>query len=323
MRKKTIKFYFFNQICKNPSTNYLFAYSKRALKQGRQLKKIRKKLETLKTLKKRRELISYAVQYKNTIRYKFMINQWYKNILLLKGRFLTSYYFKKWTSQNLLNFTTSYERQLWFWFIFKNRFNRFTRRFFRKYLKAGFLSSHFVHIFSKKNAVYQVRSKYRSHTHNLNICSNYVYNNTKSLVTYNNLLKSLLYFFTMNTSKRSIWVDSDFNLITTSWEYSIIPKQVASKHNAYASMFMINNANFNSNYYKNLFELRHLFKEFFEATERSAQETIYKTIQEQAAPELLDYIYFMRPMLSVMVDNHVDNAPLHTVYRYLYLYKQL
>jgi hypothetical protein len=77
------------------------------------------------------------------------------------------------------------------------------RFFLKRYTKIGFLSSHFVHILSKKNLTYQTRSKYRAHNYNLNGHSYNITRNIKQMIIYNHLLNALLYNFTANISKRT------------------------------------------------------------------------------------------------------------------------
>lgn len=203
MRKKTIKFYFFNNVIKNPATNYLFCFSKRAIKQSKQLPKFRSKLGNIQSKRRKAELIYYITKYKNMVRYKINLNQWHKNFDMLKRTYMFSFFTnaRNWTTKPA--YIKDLKPRLMLWFLFKYRFNKFMRFFLKRYTKIGFLSSHFVHILSKKNLTYQTRSKYRAHSYNLNGHSYNITLNMKKLFIYNQLLNNLLYNFTANISKRN------------------------------------------------------------------------------------------------------------------------
>jgi hypothetical protein len=202
--------------------NYLFCFSKKAFKQNRQLLKLRVKLSTLKNRKKRRELIAYTNQYKNTVRYKINLNQWFFNTNTLRSFFFRSYFNSTKTVKKLRASLFFKKKQILLWFFLKNRFYRYSRNFLKQYTKTGVLSSHFVHILSRKNLTYQTRSKYRSKVFNLSKYNNYMYKSVKYVCTYNQILNSLLYCFTTNHTKKHLWTDEDFGIKTSSWATSFL-----------------------------------------------------------------------------------------------------
>jgi len=233
MRKKTIKFYFFKNNAKSPSMNYLFCFSKRAIKQNKQLQNFRLKLKTIKNKKRKHEVINYINMYKNTVRCKININQWQKNTENTKKLYLGSF-FTKIKFVRKLKIARIYKKtQLLLWFFFKKKFNRFILRFLKKYRKIGFLSSHFVHILSKKNLTYQTRSKYRANIHNLNTYNFYVLYSVKQVCVYKQILNSLLYVFATNSSKQGIWRNENHQLQTSNWYNNYVTKDQKSKHTTF------------------------------------------------------------------------------------------
>jgi hypothetical protein len=81
------------------------------------------------------------------------------------------------------------------------------------YPQTGMLSSHFVHFLSKKNIVYQTKSKYRSKIINMNSVYSYLYMYANILYLYLQLLNWNLYFFTANVSKQTLTTNSEFNTL--------------------------------------------------------------------------------------------------------------
>jgi hypothetical protein len=120
-------------------------------------------------------------------------------------------------------------------------------KFLQKYSSLGILSSHFVHILSRKNLTYQVWSKYKSKTFNMTTHNAWIHNQIKYTIVYNQFLLNTLYFFTANPSLQSIYYDGTFNIQTT--ECTKINK---------SNLHTNNNLNINNN----IEDIRNIYKHF-------------------------------------------------------------
>jgi hypothetical protein len=317
MRKKTIKFYFFNNAIKNPATNYLFCFSKRAIKQNKQLSKFRSKLSNIQSKRRRAELIDYVTKYKNMVRYKINLNQWHKSFDMLKHIYMFSFFTHPGNWSTKSNSIKDLKSRLMLWFLFKYKFNKFMRFFLKRYTKIGFLSSHFVHILSKKNLTYQTRSKYRAHNYNLNGHSYNITRNIKQMIIYNHLLNALLYNFTANISKRTNWYDDMYNFQTSEWSraYAVNTAHTAFGYGSYG--FPIKHEGHIYQKLEVLLANQDLLTKYFVAEDRTQKELLWANVCEKIGENVPDYIMNFN-LLITNANCYFDNC-----FYEAHLYKQL
>ena len=191
MRKKTIKSYFFNTPYKNPAVPYLFCFSKRAFRYNKLMLKFLNK-RNHRQLNQRNTTMSMN-QYKNLIIQRIRVNQWILNNQRMHLFYKKSYFY---TNNTLSKFTN--KTKLILWFKFKNKFHRFFLIFLKNYTHLGILSSHFVHILSRKNLTYQVWSKYRARVFDINNTTKYTSTCTSLVSSYSWSILILLYSYNLH-----------------------------------------------------------------------------------------------------------------------------
>ncbi len=300
MKKKTTKSYFFNEFLKNPATNYSFCFSKRAFKQNKQQQKIKQRLKNLRKSKKRTELIQYFVNYKNNISLKVSLNQWNKNNNKIVSFFLNSYYNTKkqqallYRKKPMYNKTT--KKQFKIWLVFKNFFYKKLHAQLRAFPKTGILSSHYVHVLSRKNMTYQTRSKYRSKTLNLNFFNYYFYFFTKFMYTYVHSLNNQLYYFSTNVSHKNSWVDEDFYTNKTTWYDTTTNIKKFSYVNviyrsSFIKLFNINVENYVESDVSDIHKHKKLIADFFSEEDQKKKENKFLDLTQKLQPNSLNYVY--------------------------------
>jgi hypothetical protein len=210
MKKKTIKFYFYNSALKNPATSSLFCFSKRGFNYNRRFKSILSQL-----LKKK--MSKNAACYETLRWNKITLNQWNMNSIKLKKYFCGSFFFTPpFLKKNKKTFSGQIS-QFKLWFKIKNNHNYFLLNFIRSYSMFGVLSSDVAHTLVRKNLSYQVWSKYKSKLFNMNFYYSWIYNNIRAHMIYNTILLCTLYNFSFDPRARPLYCDEDFNIITSSY----------------------------------------------------------------------------------------------------------
>lgn len=313
MRKKIIKSYFFNDSVKNPATSSLFCFSKRAFKQSKQQRKTNNWIQNTRKSKKTLGLIKYYNQYKNNINTKINLNQWVKNDEKIILFFLKSYYFNKKLITKLTKYKKYSKKQLKLWVLFKNKFFKNLKNRLAHYPKTGVLSSHYVHILSRKNLTYQTRSKYRSKTPNLNFFNHYFYFFTKFIHMYVNSINTNLYYFSTNVTYKTIWVDEDFYTNTSEWHnnsLSIKKKTymfITRRHTFY-TLFNINTNNQDNTVVLDLYKNKTLINSFFLEEEPLKKDLIYTEITSVLSINTLNYIHLINMFIfSTYTKNYKNN----------------
>lgn len=273
MKKKTIKSYFFNMnttIYKNPSVNTLFCFSKRSTKYKKQLNRIHKINKKTKSLPK--NLLLYKFYINNLIMY----DQWLRTKTILHKLFLNSFYINKAKSINLKSLFkkkkkvfTNFFKKVYFWYKLKTLFHKNLLTSLSSYPDTGMLSSHFVHFLSKKNVVYQTRSKYRSKIVNMNYIYYYLYLYSKCLHWYLQTLDWNLYFFTSNPSKQRVLTDVNFNTNISNWN---------SNNQNLDYNTQINFENYNVLNYNNIVSKKTLINQYYNEIDIKKKEILSLTI---------------------------------------------
>jgi len=176
-------------------------------------------------------------------------------------------------------------KQLLMWYLFKHKYSRLTARKIKKFPQTGVLSSHFVHLVSKKNFTYQNWSKYKSRQLNMNRLRSYVYLCTTLMYSYIMTINTNMYFFTKSLDKYRMHVDEDFNTSLLPWYtvYKTNIKGITGLSN-YSRYFLNNPIAINHTDYdhKTIYEIhKNLPKilEFLNETDASKKEQLYNTIQ--------------------------------------------
>ena len=309
MRKKTIKYYFFNKNLKNPSINYLFGFSKRAFKQNKQLLKYKLKNKYTRN-KKKIELIRYTNMYKNSIFAKIVINQWNKNYKFLSVFFLKSHY------------TVNKQKLLLFWFLFKNKYYSYLYRKIIKFHKTGMLSSHYVHALSIKNLTYQTRSKYRSKIVNNNFFSYYIYFFTKFIYLYTHGLNSNIYFYTSNVTKKNNWIDDNFYINTSTWltnKINFKKKLYVNSNKRHSLIFLntLNSDNITQETIVKLLNSKELICKYLFEKDNQKKDNALIDLTDKLDGSVINYIFTIN--LFLMGDGLKKHSKIHESFSTLYL----
>lgn len=330
MRKKTIKYYFFNNQIKNPSMQYLFCFSKKALKQNKQevkLKKLFIKLKKYKT-KKNIESITYFTNFKNKIMYNIKLNQWPKNNQKVIILFFKSYFVKKYILTFFKKINKYKKKLIFLWFLFKNKFYKELYNYLNNFLKIGYLSSHYVHILSRKNLMYQARLKYRSKHVKLNYFNYYVYNFTKFIYLYLYSLNTKLYFFTTNSIHKNIWLNDEFNICTSLWGYTINNVQNSVVVNWFnrskiITLDSLNTYQFNNKILCDIYKNLDIINNFFYENDKKKHNDLFNILLQKLQHDTINYIcaakFFIQNINTLQKINY--NIYLISLYQHLYLYK--
>lgn len=308
--------------------HYLFCFSKRAFKQNKQLLKIKQRRLNIKKLKKKAEIIYHLNNYKINIFTKVKINQLNKNRTKIIYLFLKSYFNTSKVRSLIYIKKKKKNIQLRFWLRFKNYFYKKLIKKLKKFPKTGMLSSQYVHVLSRKNLIYQTRSKYRSKVVTLNYFTNYIYMCTKFICIYLYNLNSFIYFFSSNSTYKNIWLDSDFCVTTSSWHTDTlnIKKKTFSSLTNRTKFYKLNNfttENYNNNDITTLYENRRYFELFFFEEDAKKKEEMYKELLKNANFKNLNYIHTINFFIILDCINTYKKPLKNYIYIYIYFYKKL
>lgn len=312
MRKKTIKSYFINNSVKNPATGTIFCFSKRSFKQIKQQKKTTQWIKNSRKSKKTMELIRYYVNYKNKVRTQIYLNQWTKTNENLSYFFLKSYYLNKKILSKFYKKNKHANKQLKLWFLFKNAFLKTLKKRLYKYPKTGVLSSHYVHILSRKNITYQTRSKYRSKTSGLNFFNHYFYFCTKFLYTYVYALNSSVNYFSTNPVHKNIWVDEDFHTHTSDWQTNALSLKkknyvnITRRYNSY-NLFNVNVLSQNNDLILSLYKNKLLITSFYLEEDQIKKDAIYADLVQIMTNETILYMHLINMFITSTYINSYKN----------------
>lgn len=289
MKKKTIKFYFFNKTVKQPAVAYLFCFSKKFMKTQRRflnLVYIAKNAQTKKQKRRFKEII----KYKNTLKFKFFFNQWLfsKNKLhfFLKNAFFLEKKFYK---------TSIFVK----WFLFKMRFHKKMLKKITNFSRTGIISSHYVHFFLRKNITYQSRSKYRASVFNANFIAYHNNITMFNILKYVRILNNLLYFYTSNINKQNSWIDDKMELNMSNWTNIFTIKS----YNRYIYCFNTNDENFDWTSYRffnqNHNEIINYFQESDLNLKLEKQTALFAKIDHNLLENIFFYkmFYFLKPTI--------------------------
>lgn len=281
MKKKTIKFYFFN----SSSVDSIFCFSKRAIKQKKQFQQYLNS-KTATQFKKNINLNQNLKLYKFYGLY-FKQHQWVKELNIIKGLFLNSYFLNHRSLVQLLSDKIPTHMQLYVWYRFKNRINKDLNLKIKAFPKLGMLSSHFVHFISKKNISYQNRSKYNAKIFNLNSIYLYIYIATIFLYNFIKLLNKNVYFFTNNLTKQSTWVDDEFSTITSNW--------INFDH----SGDLLNNLNYNLADFVAISDQSALIQTYSVEEDATKKENLYMEIKTKLSPTQCELLVLAQRFIKI------------------------
>lgn len=246
--------------------------------------------------KKTLELIRYYNNYKNKVYSSINLNQWSHHTNNVHSFFLNSFFFEKKLMNKFYKHTKFGKKQIKMWFLFKNRYLKNLTKKLSHYPKTGVLSSHYVHILSRKNMTYQTRSKYRSKTANLNFFNYYFYFFTKFVYTYMYTLQSILYYFSTNSTQKSIWIDEDFYTHTTNWYSNTLNLKkknyfnIVKRKNFYF-MFNINPTILSNKIITELYKNKQQINEFFIEEDVQKKDKIYIDLSSNIDFDTINYIH--------------------------------
>ncbi len=254
MRKKIIKFYFFNKLVKAPATTYISVFSKRSVQQTKKNNR-GVHLHFFRSRTKRLRAVRAYLRSVDIRKHKLYTNQWVYNNPSIHTIFLQSFY----------QHTLAKRRGAFFlWFKVKTRFYANTYKLLSTYTRQGILSSHLVHFFLYKNLVYQSRSKYRSAVSNLIQFSKYSYWYAMRIAIMGNTLKKKLYFFTSTLVKKNEDVGENFSRSSTNWAVTkLMTDKLESSEsrasNRHTANYSVNATEYNFNHYLILRKYRRHF----------------------------------------------------------------
>lgn len=128
-----------------------------------------------------------------------------------------------------------------------------------------------------------------------------------------------LYFFTCNSAKRPVRLNSDFHLITMPWEFNNAMMINSRKYNFSPSLQVLNIYDFNSAYFHNLFNQRNLLCQYNILDDGIVRETLLKQISEQLSVNDRECINYMRYLADIFV---IETTPMFvgSIEQYLLLY---
>lgn len=306
MRKKTIKFYFFNQKTLSPSISYLNFFSKRFIKQQKMVKKI-KYLKYLRTKKKKIETVNYFLQNKNLIFKKFKYNQLFSKKQAIHNLFLKSYFNKKKNTKG---------ERLYFWYFFKNFYFNKLNNYLYKFFKRGIMSSHFVHFLIKKNFTYQTYSKYKAQLYDLNY--NLYYNKCRLLYIYNIMLKNKIYHYTNDFSRVNFWVDTNFNYYYEPWySYTLKNDRQYVKKFLYNGINMVINDTYSNKNICEIFKQKILINQFSVELDTKKKEVFFSELTANLQNTQFALNVFNS---AILLDQSVEQKVLFKHNKYIYMY---
>jgi hypothetical protein len=149
------------------------------------------------------------------MKHNIKLNQWLINKNHLKNIFLYSHFYSPVFFNRSRKYKFNLPFKFYLWFLLKNRYNRFLKKFIYNYKKTGFLTSQFVHFAVQKNITYFVWSKYRSKLFNLNYCNAWFYNSSQQQSLYHKTLIYALYSFSVRPDQPNWSVDGNLNKVSS------------------------------------------------------------------------------------------------------------
>jgi hypothetical protein len=286
MRKKTTKFYFFNDCQLNPATDMLFSFSKKAVKQRKNCLRIKHASKLFRSKIRRKEFIDHVFNYSKATTARTLINQWNRDLQNLRRYFLNSFFYRNHITRR---------RSFVYWFRLKNIYNNNFYKFIKNFNKTGVLSSHFVHVLILKNLLYQNRSKYYSKTFNLNTINAYVYSCAKILQAVRFNTYGQVYFFTANVSKKNLWTDELFDIQTSNWTgflKNVFDTNVVEMHSMLYKQ-PINYRDYNCYIFNSIMDERVLIEQIFHESDSIKRSSLMQELTHKLGVAQLDVINFI------------------------------